>query len=801
MIVIDQIGLRQAMEIKKKGHMTRGKPFSEYMQAYAGVVLIHYIYVLFFRLWEFAGAVPVGAATDVLNGLIGDVLVASSLLLILFLPFVAIARHSVKWAKLLSVAFAILFYAFLAPVQSHFIIQGSLADVLGNACAAGNTWFTVMSNLCFLCWLVPVILSLIVGVVYLYYFMIKGKFAYPGIYNKSLFIFMLVAFPVTLELGFNTDFLNKNSYRVSKPYYFAKTSFSCITGIGLPPGEDLRGIALFQSIRGKDSYLSHSSYPLLRYPARTEGMEQWFKPVDNQKSPDIVIIVVEGLYGHSSGADKTLTFSPFLDNLEQRSISWQNFLATSQLRQNAIPSLLGGLPFGKNGFTELPVVPYHFSLLSVLRHNGYHTSFYTGQWGWIKSFEKFMRFNDLGRMVDASAFPDHYPRVLVGEDDYFWGYRDGELFDYYLQHRFEGDDSPRVEVILSGSTRPPYAIANYRNYEQLFREKVNGLSDESDRAYYLANQDFYTALLYADEKLEEFFARYRQHPNYENTLFFITGNSPMAGRAAKGGLEKYRVPLMLYSPMIDESVVVNQVKSQNDVFESLLGFLSRNYGLDVPRYSASLGGSICDLKAETPLFVPFLGGDGRIREILLNDRFLSASRELFRVDKHLQLERLENKEKSDSLIAVLQAFLDVNSIARTRVIPDSLYFGFFDFNLIKDTVFSVVREREEFRDVVEQVSIGRGTHYVDIRLFDPDMLLEEVYLVYELRDAEGDLLQWENFGIPAGREDFSVRVLLDEHTREESPLTLQLFLWNQSSVPYSIGQVKATFYKGGASAN
>ena len=781
--------------------MARVKPFFKLMQGYAGVVFLHYLYVLFFRLWEFAGAVTAGAATDVLNGLIGDLLVTSSLLLIMFLPFATIATYNVKWAQLLSVSFTILFYTLLAPVQTHFIIQGNLADVIGNACAAGNTWYTVVSNLCFFCWFIPVILCLIAGVIYYYYFMVKGKFVYHGIYNKSLFIFMLVAFPVTLELGFNTDFLNKNSHRISKPYYFAKTTFSCITGIGMTPGEDLRGISLFQSIRGKDQYLSRSTYPLLRYPAHTEGMEKWFKPIDNHKAPDIVIIVVEGLYDHHYTIDKDITFSPFLDSLERRSISWQNFLATSQVRQNAIPSLLGGLPFGKNGFTELPVVPYHFSLFSILRHNGYHTSFFTGQWGWIKSFNKFMRFNDVSQLIDASAFPDHYPKVLVGEDDYFWGYRDGELLDYNLQNSFECHDSPRFEVILTGSTRSPYAISNTQTYQQLFHEKVSGLRNENDRAYYHANQDFYTSLLYTDEKLKAFFAGYQDHPRYNNTLFFITGNSPMAGRVVKEGLEKYRVPLMMYSPMIEKPAEVEAIKSQNDVFESILGFLSRNYGLDIPQYSASLGGNICDLKAGTPVFVPFLGSDGQIRELLFNDYFLSANKKLYRVDEHLRAEAVENKEKSDSLIAIREAFLEVNNIATTRVFPDSLYFSFFDFNLIKDTVFAVVREREEYRDVVEQVSIGRGTHYLDVRFFSPHILLEEVFLVYELRDVDDNLLQWENFGIPAGREDFSVRILLDEHTDEETPLTLRLFLWNQSSVSYSFDQVKATFYKGGAKAN
>lgn len=762
---------------------------------YVGVILLNYFLVTLFRFWELIMMGAPGSATDILNGLPADILVVSVVLLVLYIPFYGIALWGKRKALWIAGSLSILFYTLAAPVQALFISSSRLLPDEGSAnCLVCEAYFSVFNELDFFAWLLPMGATLLLGAGFLYW-LLKHNIEFSPWLGKFLLVFQIIAVPVVIELDMNTAFLDKNKYRISKPFYFAKTGFVCFTGIGEKKLPELEGFNLFHSLQENQDFVLPREYPLVREREKSNCFGDFLEDTVKSRKPDIVLLLVEGLGERFLHPVKGISFMPFLNELSRNGLYWEHFLSTSERQQNAIPSLTAGLPYADNGFTNQPILPHHFSLFNVLKHNQYHTAYYTGQWTWFQSTDKYLEFNNVDVVMDADDFPDTFEKVLYGEDDYFWGYNDNALMNIYHENRKLRSASPRFDMIHTGSLRDPFAIDNDDYYQQRFKELIADVSSETDKAWFVERQRYFMAMMFTDDVLKAFFNRYAQDTSYQNTIFILTGTSPIPELTHEGPLDKYHVPMLIYSPMQKEPVIFSAVKSQNDLYESVAGFLEEDYSLDIPAYSTSLGFTLCKEEELSGSFVPFLDRQGNISEIYYNGHFLSADKQLFRKSEGLIMEPVSDEKTTDQLSAILNAFKEVNASASRSLLPDSIFFGFFEYDILKDTVFTGQRVRKEYRNIIENMAIESGVHYVDIQLFNPDVVLDEVFLVFELRDAEDNLLQWKNYGIPTEKKDFSIRIVLEDHFTERSTTYLQLFLWNESPVPYSFEKARVLIYR------
>jgi len=119
---------------------------------------------------------------------------------------------------------------------------------------------------------------------------------------------------------------------------------------------------------------------------------------------NIVIVVVEGL-GRAFTNDGAYlgNFTPFIDSLSGKSLYWKNFLSEGGRTFAVLPSILGSLPFAKKWFLELgDGMPAHLSLLSLLKYNGYHTSFYYGGDSKFDNMQASLQKNELMRSMMKS---------------------------------------------------------------------------------------------------------------------------------------------------------------------------------------------------------------------------------------------------------------------------------------------------------------------------------------------------------------------------------------------------------------
>lgn len=295
--------------------------------------------------------------------------------------------------------------------------------------------------------------------------------------------------------------------------------------------------------------------------------------LDPQKPPHLLVVVVEGLGRSFSGPGARLgSFTPFLDTLAQRSLYWDNFLATQGRTFAVLPSVLGSLPFGPYG-----TQPMDFdSLPGLLKAQGYHLRYFSGT---------NLEFDHQGDFLQASGVD-----ALWSERDFAapahklseWGYPDGELLQAVLAQPWPA--APSLTVVQTMSMHTPFVVPRMDHWRQQVqvRLKALGLSAEQREAA-LRQQDIYASILYTDDALRSFFERMAQRPEWKNTVVVITGDHRLPEIAMDTRIERYHVPLIVHSPMLREARRIKALSSHFDIAPSLLAMLSHRYGWTTPQ--------------------------------------------------------------------------------------------------------------------------------------------------------------------------------------------------------------------------
>lgn len=387
----------------------------------------------------------------------------------------------------------------------------------------------------------------------------------------------------------NNLVLNKTNYFLSSTsQYFSnstqETDIYADSYIGDFEGNDTNQIKDF-------TYPAESEYPFYHTSTQTDVLSPFFKPL--KSPPNVVILLVEGLGRAFTNEGAYLgNFTPFLDSLSGKSLYWKNFLSNGGRTFAVLPSLLGSLPFAKNGFLEMGAqMPDHLSLYSLLKFNGYHTSFYYGGDAKFDGMETFLRKNAVNEINDGKTFPNGYTKLPSSASGFSWGYTDDQLFKYYLNRvQPNGAKSPELNVILTVATHDPFLIPNQAKYLNQFEKRMSSLGfDEEKKANYRNFKLQYSSILYADEALKAFFAQYEKDPAYKNTIFLITGDHRMPEIPMSNKIDRFHVPLIIYSPLLKRTAVFESISSHFDITPSLLAFLQQQISIKLPNMVSWMG--------------------------------------------------------------------------------------------------------------------------------------------------------------------------------------------------------------------
>ena len=507
-------------------------------------------------------------------------------------------------------------------------------------------------------------------------------------------------------------------------------------------------IRLQKEKRNAQNYdFSRSDFPYLKSFNKTNDVLKPFFNITEEK-PSVVFIIVEGLGAEFTGQRSYSGFTPFIDSLMTKSLNWQNFVSNTGRTFGVLPSILGSLPLGENGFLELETIPSHLTLYSVLKANGYTTSFYGGD---PSSFDRkinFLEYNSVDHIIDEDKYGAGFTKTQANDGGFSWGYPDAEIFRKSLS-TFDEKKLPRLDVILTLSNHEPFNFPEKQQYLQ----KVDSMLVSNLNLKVSANdvntyKDIFATLLYTDTSIKNFMRQYAKRPEYNNTIFIITGDHRLIPISQKDKLCRFHVPFIIYSPLLKKTANFKSVSSHMDVAPSMLSFLMNNYKISKLEQTGWLSKGL-----DTARFfrnnhqIPLMRYKGNINDFIYKDYLFSAG-ELYKINENFGTYKVFEKELLKTIADSLQAYKKLNAYVtqKNKIFPDSLNIYVqprFEFTDQEHTEIKDLTKGQDFDQIFETArNLAFSKNYTKATLV-LNYILNEKPNQIDARILKGRLLAWQ----------------------------------------------------------
>lgn len=428
---------------------------------------------------------------------------------------------------------------------------------------------------------------------------------------------------------------------------------------------------------GGDAMVEDNEFPFLRIEDTKDALGPYFNL--SATPPNLVVIIVEGLgHAYSSSSGYIGNFTPFIDSLTRRALYWSNNLSTSGRTFSVLPSLMGSLPFGTHGFLEQEVLPKHFNLFNVLKKNGFRTGFYYGGNADFDFMKKFIRYSEVDTLIDQWAYEPPYRKLPANGGGESWGYEDQAVFGKVLETQRQ-ESQPYLNVLLTLSTHNPFLINNVEHYEKIFDKRLQGADlSTANKKWALENRKQLVSVLNLDEAVRKFFEAYEKRPDFKNTLFVITGDHAMPEIPLQSKIDRYHVPLIIYSPLLKSAHTFRHIVSHLDVTPSLLAYYRENYKLHTPHQVAWIGRGLSEGPSSRSAGAAMMQSKNQLIDFVWGSYHISNDK-LFKLDAKLNEEPISDGSINEAIKGRFEAFKKANRVSFTRkeLIPDSLYIRYF----------------------------------------------------------------------------------------------------------------------------
>ena len=424
-----------------------------------------------------------------------------------------------------------------------------------------------------------------------------------------------------------------------------------------------------------NNYIS-DEYPFLHEETGRDVLGNFFNT--GSERPNIVFIVEESLGRGYSGPDALQgSFTPFLDSLMDHSIYFDNFLSSAGRTFGFMPSIFASAPFASNGFLDLDTkMPTHTSMINILKQNGYYTSFYYGGDAHFDNMDVFLRKNNIDRIIQGKDYGAGYSKLPANDGGFTWGYGDKDLFRKMLDVNKTPVNKPRLDIFMTVANHSPFKIPNQQYYLNLFETMLKGMKfteeQKTDFRQYAKN---YSTVLYADDAIRQFINAYKDRPDFEITIFIITGDHRMPEIPIITKIDRYRVPFIIYSPMLKRTARIKSVSTHLDVTPTILAFMKNNYGVSLPRYASWVSTGIDTFSGFRNMHsVALMPVKGNLDDYLDHDYFVDGT-QLFKIDPSMDITSQPSDDfKQKELKMKFTDYKERNkkAIAGNKLFPDSL---------------------------------------------------------------------------------------------------------------------------------
>ncbi|MCP4551155.1 MAG: sulfatase-like hydrolase/transferase [Bacteroidetes bacterium] len=273
---------------------------------------------------------------------------------------------------------------------------------------------------------------------------------------------------------------------------------------------------------------------------------------DDLTNKNVIIIIMESMGSFKMGKyNGTKNLTPFLNKLIERSLYFDNIYTDGIHTFNGIYSTLFSFPslYKMQPLEALLNVP-HEGIASVLKENGYSTSFFSTHDPNFHNVSGFLKANDFQNIYA------NYPKKWIVSHN---GVPDHKMFEYsipILNEKFN-TGKPFFTVFMTASDHSPHIIPD--NIE--FNPQTNKLKFQITE--------------YADWSISNFFELASQQEWYDNTIFvLIADHGQNMGHTYDMPLSFHSTPLIIHTPSSQIFDTLHCLGGQIDVAPTVLGLLN-----------------------------------------------------------------------------------------------------------------------------------------------------------------------------------------------------------------------------------
>lgn len=380
-----------------------------------------------------------------------------------------------------------------------------------------------------------------------------------------------------------------------------------------------------------------------------EGRETGFGKLN------VVIVSEESLGAGFVGAygnDHNLT--PHFDALAKQGWLFKQAYATGTRTVRGLEAISASFPpIPSESIIKRPGNEEMATVGALMRQQGYQTSFIYGGYGLFDNMNHF--FGHAG--FDTSDRSDMEKISFAN----IWGVCDEDLFDHALQYfdKVSSSKRPFFSIVMTTSNHKPYS----------FPSGIPGVPESG------GGRD--AGVRYADYSIGKLFEKAQKHSWFDDTIFVVVADhdARVYGRALVP-VERYRIPLLIYSPKHLGAREVDLPISQIDIVPTVLGMLGLSY--DAPFYGADLFDPA--VAQPRPIMmshnhdVAMMQGD-HLTILGLNQavRSYHVDQGTFNATKAFaQSEVTDNSESVDLLTAYLQSGYELFKARRYKIAPERI---------------------------------------------------------------------------------------------------------------------------------
>jgi phosphoglycerol transferase MdoB-like AlkP superfamily enzyme len=312
--------------------------------------------------------------------------------------------------------------------------------------------------------------------------------------------------------------------------------------------------------QGQDLQLSGLAKKSVRKDPATGGLYDISRNMHEEREErrlNVFLITVESLSAEFlSRFGQKDSITPFMDRWFKNGLFFTRFYATGTRTTRALEAITLSIPpTPGRSLVKRPDNAHLYSLGKVFKDHGYDVAFLYGGRGYFDNMNAFFSGNGY-RVVDLYDFEDG---KITFENA--WGVSDGDLFRKAVREAtraYEGG-KPFFYHLMTTSNHRPYT----------YPEGKIDIPSGTGR---------HGTVKYTDRALKEFLSLARKQKWFDDTVFVLVADHCASSNGEVGlPLNKYHIPLFIYSPKHVPAKEVYKVSSQIDIGPTLLSLLGFHY--------------------------------------------------------------------------------------------------------------------------------------------------------------------------------------------------------------------------------